>query len=302
MKLSASVDSYLFDGNLPTTTRRWYKQKLDAWLDWMRSAGLSDTSEVTWATVLGFQQHLLTLSSEQYKRPLSSHTVHGYLRSLRAYCRWAVAEELVDAKVLTKWKMPKQEASVITPFTRDHINRMLRAAREQEDTSLAERDEAIIYLLLDTGIRASELLGLTLENTHLDHEDAHIRVLGKGSKWREVGLGRTSRKALHRYIHRFRPNSTAPQVFLSRRGESLTVEGIDHMLYRLRERGDITGVRCSCHTFRHTYALQYISSGGDVVRLSRLLGHTSLAVTMEYLKQFQSWDARNGKSIVDEMF
>ena len=82
----------------------------------------------------------------------------------------------------------------------------------------------------------------------------------------------------------------------------MTPTGLDKLLYRLRDREEIAYVRCSAHTFRHTFAYSYILNGGDILRLSRILGHTSVAVTQEYLKAFSSFEARGGQSVVDTMF
>ena len=80
-----------------------------------------------------------------------------------------------------------------------------------------------------------------------------------------------------------------------------TPKGLDDLLYRLRDRAGISGVRCSAHTFRHTYAFNFIKVGGDVLRLSRLLGHTSVLVTENYLRCFGSQDARGGLSVFDTL-
>jgi site-specific recombinase XerD len=230
-------------------------------------------------------------------------TVHGYLRAVRAYLRWAIGEDIVDGAVFKKFRMPKVESHIVRPFTREQIAAMLRGCEAEELPWLVERDRTIIYTLLDTGIRAEELCGLTLTNTHLTGDEPYIVVLGKGAKERAVGLGQTSRKALHRWIHRFRPETTSPHVFVSKKTRTrMTPTGLDKLLYRLRDREEIDGVRCSAHTFRHTFAYNYVLNGGDILRLSRILGHTSVAVTQEYLKAFSSFDSRGGQSVVDTMF
>ena len=91
--------------------------------------------------------------------------------------------------------MPKVESHIVRPFTREQIAAMLRACEAEELPWLVERDRTILYTLLDTGIRAEELCGLTLSNTHLTSDEPYIVVLGKGSKERAVGLGQTSQGA-----------------------------------------------------------------------------------------------------------
>ncbi len=140
------------------------------------------------------------------------------------------------------------------------------------------------------------------KNVFITGDDPFIRVLGKGRKQREVGLGATSRKLLRVYIVRWRKADKAERhVFVNRMGEPMTPGGLNTMLYRLEQWSGVTGVRVSCHTFRHSYACAFLLQGGDVYRLSRLLGHTSIRVTERYLGAIQSRQARQGGSVLDRL-
>ena len=90
-------------------------------------------------------------------------------------------------------------------------------------------------------------------------------------------------------------------MFLNRYGRPLTVSGIDQLLERLNGWARVQGVRVSAHTFRHTFAINYLKNGGDIYRLSRLLGHTSVQVTEGYLRAFKQHEARQGVSVLDRM-
>lgn len=99
------------------------------------------------------------------------------------------------------------------------------------------RDKAMVSVPIDTGIRVAELAfdpsrpeettGLRMEHVFLELHDSHIKVMGKGRKEREVGLGEQSRLALRRYITRYRRRSDSPYVFLGRTGEPLSVRGVE---------------------------------------------------------------------------
>ena len=159
-------------------------------------------------------------------------------------------------------------------------------------------------MLIDTGIRNDELCSLMLDNVHLkDPKDCYIKVDGKGRKEREVGLGRDAAKALKRYITRYRKAMRSERsVFLSRFGQRFTPNGLDQMLRRLGRWAKVSDVRVSAHTFRHTYAVNYLKNGGDIFKLSRLLGHESVQTTMIYLKAFNAKDARDGgPSVLDNL-
>src|SRR5260221_9409553 len=216
------------------------------------------------------------------------------MRIIKAFLHWCVRQDLVSPGLLNKLEMAKVEQKVIEVFTPQHITALFKACEEDELPWVVERNKSILAVPLDTSIRASELTDLTLERVHIALDEAYLVVNGKGRKQREVGLGKKSRSLLHRYIYRYRPNVQGDShVFLSKKGH-LCAQGVDKLLYRLRDRAGIEGVRCWVHTFRHTMACQYIEFGGDVMRLSRALGHTSLAVTQEYLKTFSSRQARRG--------
>jgi|SRR5579884_2487760 len=300
MNLSAALDAYFIAKDLTPTSRRWYDQKLRSFLDWCHKNGVGDISELQAAHVRKFMADFRASNPH-----VSSHTLHGYMRVIKCWLNWCVGDDLVSEKVTRRLEMPKRDIKVIRTFTPQHIAKLFAAASVRDDRYpwFVERDKAILALLLDTGIRANELCDLTLDRVHLTGDDAYILVNGKGRKQREVGLGRASRQQLHRYIHRFRPHARNEQhVFLTRADKPLQPEGLDRMLYKLRDRAHIEGVRVSAHTFRHTFAFNYLANGGDVYKLSRLLGHTSVVVTEGYLRAFTSREARNGGfSVLDRL-
>lgn len=303
MKLESCIEAFLFEKDFPTKTEKWYTVKLNQFDEWCREQGITMVEDISNQTLINFTNYLRYTPSTRTGKLNSSHTTAGTLRGIRALLYYAISEDLISDKIMRKFKIPKPEGKTVRVFERKHVNALLRACEDEELTWLMERDKAIIITLLDTGIRAAELCTLTLDNTYLSNAEPYLVVMGKGRKEREVGLGKGARSQLHRYIHRFRPSSNAPWVFLSKKyaDEPLTPTGLARLFTRLAERTEIDGVRVSPHTFRHTYAFNFVSGGGDVMRLSRLLGHTSLAVTAEYLKCFTSREARGGRSIADEM-
>jgi site-specific recombinase XerD len=137
-------------------------------------------------------------------------------------------------------------------------------------------------LLLDTGIRASELCTLTMANTHIN--EGYIKVRGKGDKERHVPIGNSLKKALIRYINAWRPEPVEEgidELILSVRGYPLTYDGLAQMIKRLGRRMDVPRLRA--HLFRHTFAVRYLMNGGDVMTLRLILGHTTLEVTQGYM-------------------
>jgi site-specific recombinase XerD len=141
----------------------------------------------------------------------------------------------------------------------------------------------MVLLLLDTGIRASELCTLTLENTFV--KEGYIKVSGKGDKERMVAFGATTKKALMRYLTTFRPQSDDPYLVLTSQGV-ITYTALNHCIKRI---GISVGIpRLHPHLFRHTFAVNYLMNGGDIMSLRLMLGHTDISVTQMYLHLAES--------------
>lgn len=152
------------------------------------------------------------------------------------------------------------------------------------------RNLAIILLLLDSGIRVSELVSIEVDDVNLAEGDIKIKR-AKGNRERIVPIGSLVQKSLWKYINCNRPKPVIDRVnalFLSDYGMPLLVSGIQQMLRRYGKRLGITGVRCSPHTFRHTFAKNYLLNGGDIFSLQKILGHSSLASVRVYLNLFAS--------------
>lgn len=237
--------------------------------------------------------------------PVRSSTVRCYAQTLKALFAWLSQEEdferLVSPTLAKRITLPKTDEQILETFTPEQLAAMLAVTADQP---FPVRDKAMLAVLIDTGIRASELCSLTLDSVWLDQDDSYIRVRGKGRKERELSMGRASRMALRRYITRYRrPASKAEQhVFLGRRGRPLTVSGLEQIITQLGERAHIKGVRCSPHTLRHTFAVQYLLNGGDLYKLSRLMGHTSVKITERYVASMRAWQARQGgHSVLDHL-
>ncbi|WP_040444212.1 tyrosine-type recombinase/integrase [Ktedonobacter racemifer] len=166
---------------------------------------------------------------------------------------------------------------------------------------MPQRNIAILSLLLDTGVRASELCTLTLENVVITRDDAYIRVMGKGRKEREIGLGKQARIQIQKYIRLYRKGAEEKEVvFISQRQQPLTINGLDQLLYRLRDHAKLS-VSAGAHKFRHTFAVNYLLNGGDVYKLSRIMGHTSVSTTERYVRSMKQRDARRGLSVLDNL-
>lgn len=311
MQVSEAVEHYRYAiAHLSPQYQKWAIGKLKMFATWCDENNLA-LEQVKVHEIRKYIDYVRTrpnLSKGRSEKQLSSYTVHGHARAIRAFLNWCTQEDeledLVSEKTTRKIKMPKIEQKVIEIFTDAEIKAFFVACDREYTDELAVRDRAILSVLLDTGIRADELCTLKLEHLHLDRDDPYLKVLGKGRKEREIGFGNKTRLALTRYLRIRKRIGTIKTdvVFLSKFNRPLTVSGLDQLIYRLAGWARVE-TDAHCHVFRHTFAVYYLKNGGDLYKLSRLLGHTSITVTTVYLKALQAQDARkdNGGSVLDNM-
>lgn len=233
-----------------------------------------------------YLQQAKAFREHPYAKPqqkgLTGHTINCYLRAIRAFWSWLLFEEMIDGNPFDKVRVPKPPKRVIVPFTDEQLRALL--ATIDTHSSSGFRNWTIIIMLLDTGLRVSELCNLKLEDTNINERS--LKVYGKGAKERIVPIGGTVQRAIAKYIKRYRPepvNQTSAHLFLTSVGEALTANRVEVIIKQYAQKAGIEGVRCSPHTFRHTFAISYLRNGGDVFTLQRILGHESLDMVRTYV-------------------
>ena len=140
--------------------------------------------------------------------------------------------------------------------------------------------------LFDTGVRATELCSLKMQD--VDLYACHAKVLGKGNKSRSVYFGRRCGRVVRTYLRREFRTPTHPLFTAQHADVALTRSGLLQIVNRLGKRAGIQVTRCSPHTFRHTFAVEFLRAGGNVFSLQQILGHTSLQVTQRYVALAQA--------------
>ena len=220
------------------------------------------------------------------RKPVRPITVAHYYVLLQAFFRWMVAEELLARSPVERITAPVARSEPVQAFNQEQLQALLQAARR---STHPRRDEAIILMLVDSGLRASELCKLRL--CDLDLSNRQAVVLGKGNKHRTVFFGRATSKALYAYLREQPRNPTDPVFFSDRGGRAggeLTRSGLLQLIERLGKKANIRLTRCSCHVFRHTFAIQFLRNGGNVMSLRLILGHSSLKMTERYVALAQA--------------
>jgi integrase/recombinase XerC/integrase/recombinase XerD len=286
ISLTTLVEEYIstcrLEGKSPKTIRG-YREKL---LRFVRSIDgtLNDFNLPTIRNYIATVQATNKYKGHPYKRvydePVSMMTVRNHVRILTAFAAWLEREEYTEGNVLAKLRAPKAPKKIMQTLTPEEISRIL--VYLNPNTATGCRNAAIVCLLLDTGLRCGELLGLKLVDLHLD--DGWLKVMCKGQKERIVPFGNRCARLLQRYVNHFRPkNNSTDIVFLSIMGEPMTEPSIDSLFRRIAAKANIP--RLHIHLCRHTFATNYLIGGGDSLTLQRILGHETLEMTRRYVDQ-----------------
>jgi integrase/recombinase XerD len=222
---------------------------------------------------------MLDAIQELLKRGVSPISVNTYLRGFKAYIRWLHSEEHLNEV----FKVPflKTEQKILQTLPETAVHAILRFSPQCAND---RRIHAFVCLLLDTGIRLSE--GLALIRSDIDWENMVVKVKGKGSKYRLVPMSLEGRKILFRFANRHSRES----IFSTRTGLPLSRRNAGRDMKQLSKKINITGIRFSPHTLRHTFAVNYLRRGGNLFYLSKILGHSSVTTTQKYLQSLSIED------------
>ena len=220
------------------------------------------------------------------KKPASKTTVSDYHRALRTFFKWLEREQLITNNPFEHLKTPKPDSRIIEALTPNEIKRLLKvcSGKSASDT----RNKAIVSILLDCGLRISELSNLTINDVSMNSGTIMVRY-GKGGKQRTVRMGSQAQKALWKYLTIYRKGESN-RLFLNRCGEPLEIIGMKILIRRL---GDKAKVKVHPHKLRHTFAISFLRAGGDAFSLQYLLGHSTLQMTQRYLQSLNADDAIN---------
>jgi site-specific recombinase XerD len=206
-------------------------------------------------------------------------TAHNRYRALRAFFGWLVEEGEITESPMVRMKPPRLPEEP-PPVLREGDFRRLLESCERDKTFAGRRDDAILRVLIDTGSRRGEVLGLRLEDVDLDQ--GLLRVTGKGSRTRFVPVGAQTVRSLDRYLRARakHPTATSAQVWLSRRGV-LRESGLADLV---RDRGREAGltIRLHPHAFRHAYAHAMLAAGMQETDLMAVVGWRSREMVTRY--------------------
>jgi site-specific recombinase XerD len=234
------------------------------------------------AGTLDTKEAIIRRVGELRDRGVKAVSVNTYLRCINVYFHWRDGKGEKCCPQCTHIRIPKlkEEQLILATFTPQHVKALL----DWRPKHFAEvRLHTLVCLYLDTGLRLSEALGLA--KTDVDLENLVLKVKGKGGKHRLVPISVECRKVLYRWnLRRDSATQHASLNFCTLKAVGLSVRNFERDFKELCNKLNITGIRCSPHTLRHTFAVGYLRAGGNLFYLSRILGHTNIKTTQRYLQ------------------
>jgi tyrosine recombinase XerC len=212
------------------------------------------------------------------EKNLRARTVGRRLSALRSFFKFLSREGLLKSNPILSLSSPKQEKHLPLFLTEEEVAKLIDSVfpKSQKD-EMGLRDRAILETFYSTGIRISELVGLSTED--IDPIGGVVKVMGKGKKERMVPIGDKAINAIRSYSEKKKKESDA--LFLNKNGKRISTRGVRNIVWKyLRRAGIRQGV--SPHTLRHSFATHLLNRGADLRSVQELLGHVNLSTTQIY--------------------
>ncbi len=276
--LDPLVERYLtqlrVEGGLATNTVEAYRRDLFRLQQHLLMHRLRMNDVVSSQVIRSF---LAALKQES----LATSSVARILSAVRGWYRFLVRERVLEGSPLREVAVARRPVRLPKTLTRSEVTALLELP--VRDRLEDQRDRVMVELLYASGLRVSELVGLTLSQVDLNL--GCLRVVGKGTKERLVPMGQTARDLLREYLDHIRPvllkRRSTRVLFVSRRGQGLTRQACWKLLLQRARRAGIAK-SISPHMLRHSFATHLLEGGADLRAVQTMLGHADIATTQIY--------------------
>lgn len=265
--------------NLSPLTLRFYqdsvRQMKDAFQDQQIPLDIYNLS------TRDIKNHFIAYLFDQGK---SDNTVNGRIKAVKQFLKYLFEEGWLTKNIAVELHVVKAKKLMLQTFTKEQVVSLL----EQPDrkTFTGYRDFTMMTVLLETGMRISELCHLKTGDLFFKEQEIRI-TKGKGGRARRVPFQQTCAKIIRRYLD-IRGDLETDALFVNMNNEQISTRALQEKMQVYGHVANITGVRVSPHTFRHTMAKFYILNGGDPFTLRRILGHATLDMVDYYVELFSS--------------
>jgi integrase/recombinase XerC len=277
--VSAAIDLYLEmlrdRRKLSPHTLAAYRQDLGRWAGFLAESGFSTMADLDARfDPVRLRSYLASLNDS-----LERSSVCRHLSAIRGFLKHSRQRGWLERDIGTLVPTPKARRSLPKFLKIDEMLELIQAP--DSSTPLGRRDRALFEVLYGAGLRVSEAVGLDLDD--VDLQGGWVRVLGKGSKERQVPLGPPALSAVREYLDDpDRPSDASERaLFLNFRGGRLTSRSVARILARHLVRL-ASAKSLSPHGLRHSFATHLLAAGADLRTIQELLGHSRLSTTQRY--------------------
>jgi len=251
-----------------------YSRDLNRYAGFIEERGILEMNGIGTEDVIAY---LASLHAEG----LAANSVNRALAALRGFYRYLLREKRVDHTPMAHIVLAKVWSRLPDVLSRDEMALLL--AQPGAETPADIRDSAMLELMYATGIRVSELIGLTLNS--INWQVGYLVAMGKGEKERIVPLGQTAYERVKRYQEGARPlllkGHVSDQLFLNRSGKGLTRQGFWKIVKKYAAKAGLSKA-IHPHTFRHSFASHLLEGGADLRSVQIMLGHADISTTQIY--------------------
>ncbi|MCM3760341.1 site-specific tyrosine recombinase XerD [Alkalihalobacillus oceani] len=227
------------------------------------------------------RQHVLQFLYYLKDQGKAETTVARMMAAVRAFHQFALRERLAERDPSVHVELPKASKRLPKVLSLAEVEALLEAPHGADAFSI--RNRALLEALYATGMRVTELLSLTLSDTHLTM--GFVRCIGKGNKERIIPLGRKATAAIEHYVKASRPILMKKQrhevLFVNHHGKPLSRQGFWKVLKQLAAQARIEK-ELTPHTLRHSFATHLLENGADLRAVQEMLGHADISTTQIY--------------------
>jgi integrase/recombinase XerD len=268
------MDHLAVERGLSKLTLEAYSSDLRCYFDWLEEEGLERPDQIDLDSSLRFASML--------ERDKSSTARSRILSAVKGFHRYLYRENRIENLEISGISAPKIQRKIPFVLSQAEIERIIDRPGNDK---LGLRDRAMLELVYSTGMRVSEMCGMTMESFSRDTRT--VRIVGKGGKERIVPYGTKASAALELYLEKSRPHlmgkSLSPFLFLNHRGGKLSRVSFWKILKRYALEAGLPP-EVTPHTLRHSFATHLVEGGADLRAVQELLGHSSIATTQIYTR------------------
>ncbi|MDQ0205227.1 tyrosine-type recombinase/integrase [Alkalicoccobacillus murimartini] len=262
--------------NLRPQTIQYYKNELSALYKLLKENEINpEPSHVN-------RDDIKTIILTMKEKGLQTVTINTRLRAVRAFFNFLHRERHISSNPLSEISLLKDRRKVVETFTTSQLDQIFNQPNLRSFVGV--RDYTFMLVLLETGIRVSELEGICVQDIMWNESKLHIRNT-KTYKERLVPIQNKMKTQLQKYIQ-VRGRLDSDSLFVTLDGKAMSKRQYQNRVTFYGKQAIIKGVRCSCHTFRHTFAKLSVKNGAGIFELQQILGHTSMDMVRVYVNLF----------------